>query len=50
MKKYIPVFMGESIGTFILVLFGCGTVANSLLDGALKWYKVMTMKEKVVLL
>jgi len=31
MKKYQREFMGEFIGTFILVLFGCGSVAVSVL-------------------
>ncbi|SCP98123.1 MIP/aquaporin family protein [Anaerobium acetethylicum] len=31
MKNYKREFMGELLGTFILVLFGCGTVANSIL-------------------
>jgi len=33
MKKYEREFMGEFIGTFILVLFGCGSVAVSVLFG-----------------
>ncbi len=34
--KYQREFLGEVIGTFILVLFGCGSVAVSILFGAHK--------------
>ena len=33
--KYKSEFIGETLGTFILVLFGCGSVAVSILFGAL---------------
>jgi glycerol uptake facilitator protein len=34
MAKYKTEFIGETLGTFLLVLFGCGTVAMSILFNA----------------
>jgi glycerol uptake facilitator protein len=34
MTKYKTEFIGETIGTFLLVLFGCGSVAMSILFNA----------------
>jgi len=34
MTKYKTEFIGETLGTFLLVLFGCGSVAMSILFNA----------------
>src|ERR1035437_9358352 len=34
MMRYSKGFIGETLGTFLLVLFGCGSVAVSILFGA----------------